>query len=197
MVDAVLTSEILLVIFFAGRSIWNRLGGWPEAWYRISGREYFRHNHFDADGTPISVIDPTDIIKAQTVEIPGRSLHTFRMFTWKGGRYIVGGPEHTARYNRRPQWYYNQGDMNPVPIRDWKNPKPLDPRFIDAAWNDTSLAKMHEYGEKKTNMIIVLIIGFAVLAIIAGAAAYYAHQGFCAAAPAQCSGGAGGTGFHG
>ena len=73
----------------------------------------------------------------------------------------------------------------------------MDPRFIDAAWNDTSLAKMHEYGEKKTNMIIVLIIGFAVLAIIAGAAAYYAHQGFCAAAPAQCSGGAGGTGFHG
>jgi hypothetical protein len=182
----------VLSVAFAG-SIWllifRLLGGWPEAHYRFWGIPYFRQGIFEEDGTLNTWILKTDKIH-----------HSVPSFKNSGGEWLIDS-DNDARYHGRPSRYWNRGDSHQIPIRTWLGIKPvtvdeknkehsawtpINPELLMSAYDDDSIERTRSLGRKLPLDPIYIIIICAIVLIVAGVAAYYAHDTFCALKPAQC-----------
>ena len=168
--------EIALMVFVSIFAVFQRLGGWPEAWYRISRVDYFSAVFFEPDGTPNRKVMPTTRIKT----------HSHPQFTVEKGTFTIN-EENTARINGRPAWYFNPDDYNAIPIRHWNAGPKISTGVVYAAWQNKSLQEMHGIGQKKSNMPFILFALFGLLVVILlVTAAYYSYNSYCAVSPSSC-----------
>ena len=172
--------EIALLIFVGIFAVFQRLGGWPEAWYRISRVDYFSAVFFEPDGTPDRQVMPS-------VRLTTHSHPQFTVGKGKDALTYTINEENTARINGRPAWYFNKDDFNAIPIRHWNMGPKISPGVVYAAWQNKSLQEMHGIGQKKSNMPFILFALFAFLVVILlVTAAYYSYNSYCAVSPSSC-----------
>jgi len=175
-VSVIIDIEIALFIIAGIFAVFQRLGGWPEAWYRISRVDYFSAVFFQPDGTPDRRVMPVSEIKSRS----------HPQFIYGKKSYTIN-EENTARINGRPAWYFNQDDYNAIPIKHWNTGPKISPGLVYAAWQNKSLEEMHGIGRKKSNLPFLLVALFAFLMIIMlTVAAYYSYNSYCAVAPTHC-----------
>jgi len=162
---------------------WRRLGGWPEAWYRIGRIDYFSHHMFDASRKESRHVHRMDLIE---VKSPA-------MFPCGKGRFHAN-EDARGMDTGRPAWWYNEGEMEPIPMFTWKQSRPgLNPSLVQSAWEDKALEDFHRIGTAFNWKPWLLIGGGIVLVMIVSMVSlYYAHDASCSLHPAACSGG----GFH-
>jgi len=181
---AVVGSEALLMLIAIVWAVWKWLGGWPEAHYRIWGIPYFRHVIFEPDGTPYAYILPQSRIH-----------HSVPSFKNRGGEWLVD-PENAGRYRGRPTYYHNRGDARAIPVFKWSRIRPdnaeaarwepIDPELLKAAYDDDSIERARTLGRKLPFPPFYIFAAAVVAVIVAGIAAYYAHDTYCALKPAMC-----------
>ena len=165
--------------------IWRRLGGWPEAWYRIKRIPYFVQVVFGPDGTPDRYVHAQSIIRR----------HSPPMFEFSGKLWGVD-EENQARDTGRPCYYYNFDDLSPIPILHWKKGTKIDPALVRAAFKNDTIERMHVLGQKHSRSPWLLVgLAIVVLVVVAVIGAYYSYNTFCAVTPEKC--GLPSGGFHG
>jgi len=183
LITLLIDTEIAMLVLAGAFAIWQRLGGWPEAWYRISRVDYFSAVMFGPDGTPNRHVKPMSDIKTH-------SMSQFQL----GKKLYTINEENAARINGRPAWYFNQDDYNAIPIKHWNTGPKISPGLVYAAWQNKSLEEMHGIGRKRNNLPFLLVALFAFLVIIMlTVAVYYSYNSYCAVAPTHC----GPPEFHG
>ncbi len=175
-IAVIIDIEIALLVFTGIFAVFQRLGGWPEAWYRITRVDYFSAVFFQPDGTPDRRVMPSTEI----------TTHSHPQFTVGKDTYTIN-EENAARINGRPAWYFNRDDYNAIPIRHWNKGPKISPALVYAAWQNKSLQEMHGIGQKKSNLPFILVALFAFLIVILlVTAAYYSYNSYCAVAPQNC-----------
>ena len=169
---------IALFAFFIYRMIWNRLGGSPEAWYRIRKIPYFFHYTFGEDHSYDRCVHPWSIVEH----------HSPAMFTCKRGKYVVQDGA-MARERGKPALYYNVNEAEPIQIFSWKKGGQIDPALVQSAFENKTVEEMHRLGQG-TDMRpwLILGIGLIIAIVVAGVAAYYGYDAHCALKPAACGG---------
>lgn len=162
--------------------IWRKLGGWPEAYWRIRKIPYFCVHVFDAAGQDNRYV-------LQMTEIQHKSEAGFDL----NGKRRLTSDEDMGHDTGRPAWYYNYNEMRPIPVFTWaktsNDRRQWDASLVGAAYENESISNMHRLGRRGIPplwmMIIVLII---LVLIVAGAGAYFAYNDYCALNPARCGG---------
>lgn len=167
---------LFLVMIYAG---WMKLGGWPEAWYRIRRTPYFTQHVYQPDRTEYRYVRKMEIILRDN---PPRFAAGGKDWSWMDSR--------VGRDTGRPSIYYNHDDTEPIPIFDWKKPEDkLDPKLIQSAYENDAIERVHKIGLRGTPgwvWIIVAAVLIAVVITIVGA--YLSWNTFCAVTPAKCGG---------
>ena len=172
----------LVFITIAGMKIWHSLGGYPEAWYRISHVPYFVAWFFGPDNEPERKVFKYSIIQT----------HSPAGFDYAGGRYFIDekGPS-VAKSNGRMAWLYNWDESEPIPFKDWKHGSRWAPDLIRKAFRTVIVRDMHRLGEEakvKTGMNIVKVVVFGVIIAIGIISLYFSYNAFCGAHPNSCGG---------
>ena len=163
---------ILLLVFVI---VWNKLGGWPEAHYRIWGVSWFRQVIFEEDGTAAS-----HIIKTEKIH------HSLPSFDNAGSNWTID-TENDARYHGRPSRYFNRGDSRQIPIKTWTKPGDRwDPELLKTAYDDDSIERARTIGRKLPFPVIWIFAVAVIACVVAGVAAYYSHDTYCALKPLNC-----------
>ena len=169
---------IPLVIFAI---VWRRLGGWPEAYYRIKRISYFTQKVIMADGSVTRFVHKMRIIRHQSPP----------SFDFSGRTWSVDA-ENQLRDNGRPSWVYNHDDLRPVPVLNWGEGKAhidskISPGLVFNAFHDKAIEEMHGLGQpkpKNIGLLLLVLIGIGIL--IAGVGLYYQYNVFCGLNPARC-----------
>jgi hypothetical protein len=181
-----LVEEILILYFYAGlipivlfAIIWRKLGGWPEAWWRIRRKHYFLAHVFDASGE-----DNRYPILMSAIEHKSQA-----GFDLNGKRRLVDEDD-MARDTGRPSLYYNYDDMRPIPIFRWeKGGKKWDPSLVGAAYENKSIEDMHRIGGRRMSQFqLIVLVLLVVIFLVAAAGVYFAYNDYCALTPARCGG---------
>jgi hypothetical protein len=169
-----------LVLLYLAMKLWQRMGGWPEAYYRIRGWDYFAPYIFAANKRIIRKIIPAQ--KWTKTQPP--------FFKWEGGDYQIASKDNELFANPRnaPAGAYNYDDARPIPVfnrTDDKSP----PQLINAAFSNNALERYHKLNEKKQSgkvamefLVLMLILLFSALAM------YYSYNTACAIHSPVCVG---------
>ena len=172
----------LLFVALIAMRIYHALGGWPEAWYRITKTPYFVGWFINPDKQPAR-----EVFKYSQLEE-----HSPPGFNYKKGRYFIDekGPAGLTS-NGRAAWIWKWDEAEPVPVLDFKKNKDgWNPDIIKKAFMTKIAKDMHRVGEEPPtrvtgrNFIIVLVV--AVIIVFALIAAYFSYNTYCALAPARC-----------
>jgi len=161
--------------------IWRKLGGWPEAWYRIKRIPYFTQKVIMADGSVRRFVHKMILIRHQSP-----ATFDFSDRTWSVDY------ENQTRDNGRPSWVYNHDDLRPIPILNWGEGKDhleskISPGLIFSAFHDGTIQQMHGLGQPKPRsigLLLVLLIGLGIM--LAAASLYFNYNVFCGLNPAKC-----------
>lgn len=186
--DAIFFGYVGVFAFGAFRFIWGRLGGWPEAYYRIRRISYFAHFVFAADGQPDRDVHRWTAIKHQS---PAQ-------FECRGKMWGVE-PEAMARSIGRPALYYNYDNMIPIPLFRWTEKQrngsqeitKINPAAVMAAYKDETIQNIHNWRRKTNPIVFVAVAGFAIIAVLVALELYYSYNVNCALRTTICPGGPG------
>ncbi|OLD04461.1 hypothetical protein AUG19_02285 [archaeon 13_1_20CM_2_54_9] len=174
-IELIIGFEAVAFIGAVAFFVWKKLGGWPEAHYRIWGIPWFRQVIFEEDGTPSSWILKTDRIH-----------HSIPSFKNARGEWLID-PANDSRYHGRPSRYWNRGDARQIPIKTWTQPENRwDPELIKAAYDDDSIERARTIGHRLPFPVFWVFAAAVVAIVVAGIAAYYSHDTYCALKPAMC-----------
>lgn len=160
--------------------MWNRAGGWPIAYYRLRGIDYFQ----------AYVIQSNRKIARPTIKEKDIQHHSPAKFTWKGGDYLIPtkDAERFANPFNAPAALYEFDDSRPVPVFDRTAPK-CDPLLIHAGFNNDLTVKFGRLGvkmKKADQAFLVILVMVAVMAAVL--AAYYSYNAACAVHSPVCVG---------
>lgn len=160
--------------------IWRKLGGWPEAYWRIRRIPYFCVHIFDAGGQDNRYVLPMS-------EIQHKSEAGFDL----NGKRRLTSEEDMGHDTGRPAWWYNYNEMRPIPMFSWmKGGKQWDASLVGAAYENRSIEDMHRIGRRGVPGLWLFVIALLVLVlIVAAAGVYFAYNNYCAIEPARCAGG--------
>ncbi len=173
----------LLFVALIGMRIWHGLGGWPEAWYRISKVSYFVAWFIDPNKEPRREIYKFDDITEESPAGFDRE---------GGGRHFIDekGPAGLSS-NGRLAMIFKWDEAEPIPVLDFKKGRDgWDPQVIRKAFSTKIAKDMHRVGEEPPtrlsgrNFTIVLVL--AIVVTLGLVAAYYSYNTYCALAPARC-----------
>lgn len=166
-----------LVIVF---SIWQRLGGWPEAYYRIARIDHFHPHVFGPDQEERrGTLKMTEIDKAKTPS----------SFNYDGGVRLIRD-DRMARDTGRPAWYYNHNEMEPIDLFKWKKGPNWEPSLVTAAYENDAIERVHRLGRGRGLpgwfwVLLVVLVVFIVVIM----SAYYNYNTYCAVKPESCGSG--------
>jgi len=164
----------VLVIFTL---IWKRLGGWPEAWYRIWRTSYFTFHPFGPDRSEGRFVLKMSDINTKT----NPPSFTFGEKVWHVNDDAMG------RDTGRPAWYYHFEDTEPLPIFAWKKGSKLDPAMIAAAYENDCIERVHRIGRgRSVGMVFWVLLLVVIVIVIVAISAYYNYNTFCAVTPEKC-----------
>jgi hypothetical protein len=161
-----------LVGFFV---IWKKLGGWPEAYYRIRRIEYF-----------------VQWVWGPTRE-PGRWVHKTTIIDTKKNSFRYGDKDWQlkedamGRDTGRPAWYYLHDETEPLPLFEFKKGAKMTPDMITAAYENDCIERVHRIGMKGgvPGWFWVLLV-VAVVVVIVAVSAYFNYNTYCAVKPSSC-----------
>src|SRR6266571_892958 len=154
---------VAFLFYFFLNAIWNRMGGWPEAWYRVRGITYRQFYVI----LPNRQIGPKD----------------------KTGEYFVPtrGEEMFNNPHGAPAGLWNWDDVRPIPIFGREPdvvtasgvlvPKAkVDPMLVHAAYSNDALERRHKLNVKSGNLKwglfgTILLLSF----ILSFAAVFYTY----------------------
>lgn len=127
--DSIFLAEIFILemVMIVPFIIFVKLGGWPEAFYRIFRVRYFAHIHYDPDREALRYLTRATEIKT----------HSPSYFDWKGARWYIDSLN-TERYHGRPQWRYIGNNAFPVPAFTMTR-QSVDAEAIRKAFNSKQL----------------------------------------------------------
>jgi len=159
---------------------WNRLGGWPEAWYRVRGISYREWYVFLPNRRIGRFLKPESELK-----IGSAARIELQLTKDKTGDYYVPtrSDEMFNNPNGAPAALYNWDDVRPIPVfgrepdalaADGKLvPKAkIDPMLVHAAYKNDVLERRHKLNIRQGNLkwgifgfliALTLIFEFAVL----------------------------------
>jgi len=158
--------------------IWKKLGGWPEAYYRIFRKEYFVQWVWGATREPGRWVHRTTIIDTKK-----------NSFT-NGGKDWQLSEEAMGRDTGRPAWYYLHDETEPINIFDFKKEGKMTPGLITAAYENDCIERVHRLGMKGgiPGWFWVLCV-VAIVLVVVVVSTYFNYNTFCAVTPAKCSSG--------
>jgi hypothetical protein len=172
---------LLFVVLIAMR-IYHALGGWPEAWYRVSKQAYF----------VAWFINPNKEPDRHVFLYSDLEQHSPPGFKYKKGTYYIDekGPAGLSS-NGRLAHIYKWDEAEPVPVLDFKKGKAgWDPQIIRTAFSTLIAKQMHTVGNEPPSKLsgrnFGIVIVLAVVITIGLIAAYYSYNTYCALAPARC-----------
>jgi len=174
MVSEVEIQQIGLIIVLIAYRIWNTLGGYPEAFYRITRKPYFLQYLVEVDGRISRYVHKFSMIESHS---PAK--FTFRKLDW-----FVDNSQ-TARSNGRPAWFYNYDNSIPIPVIEQSRTK-VSPLLIFKAFRNKTVSDMHKLEERKTNLKYLTAFVYIIIIVAVVAGTYYSYNTFCALNPAKC-----------
>jgi hypothetical protein len=184
------TIYVLAAAFVVFR-IYNMLGGWPEAYYRIRRYPYF-----------VDYIKGPDKRFRKHVFLTKLIHHSPAQFPFGKGNYLVPDEEASASGSGAPLWFHNWDDARPIPtsldtITDpetgqvtTKYRDRLSPVSIRKGFENQVAADIHRNTEPNpqrgmSTLMLVLIIAGIVLMV---GVLYYEYSNGCAVHAATCQG---------
>lgn len=160
--------------------VWNMLGGWPEAWYRIRRISYF-----------VDYIRGPDkrfrkhVFKAAIIQH-----HSPAMFAFGRGSYLVPDNEASNSASGAPLWFHNWDDSRPIPVtlgKDAEFRERMPPEVIRKGFESKVAADIHRHGAPETHKTSWLIlVAILVLVVLIMGVLYYDYNTYCATHPNQC-----------
>jgi hypothetical protein len=182
MPDILLLSEIGLLGILTIWIIIEHFGGWPEAYYRARGINYFFQIIFGPDGRPNKYVLKSDIVVTKSLaqfENPKRPDEQ---------RFYGPGEAHARSATGKDVIYYLYDDMNPITIFDFNKGARIPPTLVKAAMKNTVFERMHSLGRKGVPIeLFFLILAVALIGLmISGVTLYYTHDLQCAIKPHLC-----------
>ncbi|HJZ06125.1 MAG TPA: hypothetical protein VJ327_09835 [Patescibacteria group bacterium] len=176
------TNEIILLevgglVMAVFLLIYRRLGGYPEANYRIMHTPYIVTQIFEADLAP-----RRDVHKLSKVKPGSPPMLEFL------DKFFILSPENMARDTGRPCWYFNYSDTRPIPLFTWVTGKPIwDPELIKAGFKNKALVEMHSLGRPSMSKIwFFILFGVMIVFVFAVVSAYYSYNAYCGISPQNC-----------
>lgn len=151
---------VALPFYIFSNAIWNRLGGWPEAWYRVTGTSYRQ----------LYVILPNRrigrFLRKESELLIGSAARAEIQFTKeKKGEYFIPtrGEEMFNNPAGAPASLHNWDDTRPIPLFG-REPDALsadgslipkakiDPMLIHQAFKNDVLERRHKLNVKQSNL---------------------------------------------
>ena len=132
-------ATILVILYFAYRT-WSRGGGWPEAYYRLRGWNYFQEYFITESGK----------IERPVFKFSDVKHHSPSMIRWKrtGGDYQIGiDNARFANPHNAPAWLHRYDDSRPIPVNKVDGQK-CDPSLISNGFDDHSFEELNKTGQK-------------------------------------------------
>lgn len=185
------TVYVLVGAFIAFR-IYNTLGGWPEAYYRIRRWSYF-----------IDYIKGPDKRFRKHTKLSKEIHHSPAMWNLGKGSYLVPDQEASASASGAPLWFHNWDDARPIPtsldvvtdeasgMTTTKYRERMSPEAIRRGFENKIAADVHRNTEQNpqrgmsTLMLIILIVAVVLMVGVL----YYEYSNGCAVHAATCNGG--------
>lgn len=187
--DASAGATYIVYIIFIGFIIFQRLGGWPEAMYRIRRIPYFVDYIRGPDKRFRRRIFPLDMIQK----------HSPAMFRYGRGDYMVPDEAASASANGAPMWLHNWDDSRPIEtnIDTIHNPdgsvttkfrERIPPEVIQAGFEGKVVADLaHEGDEVKSNKLAWYIVPMLLILLLAIVVElYYGYNNYCGLHPKSC-----------
>ncbi|HEX9240517.1 MAG TPA: hypothetical protein VF910_07700 [Candidatus Bathyarchaeia archaeon] len=175
---------IAFVFYFFANGIWNKLGAWPEGWYRIRQIPYRQLYVF----TPNRRIDRY-LKRESELKIGSAARAELSITKDKTGEYFIPtrGDEMFDNPNGAPASLYNWDDVRPIPVfgrepdalaADGKLvPKAkIDPMLVHQAYKNDFLERRHKLNVHQSNLkwgLFGFLIAFTV--ILAFASLFYTY----------------------
>lgn len=185
------TLTIIFYVFFIGFIIFQRLGGYPEAWYRIRRVPYFIDYIRGPDKKYRRHVDQMSAINTSS----GLSLWPFGE-----GAYNLPESEASLNVNGAPMWFHAWNEMRAIPQYmdtivgpDGKEhmeyrPK-IPPSVIKAAFKSQVAKDIHREEQPKEGpsgfkWYTVTALGVGIIIMVA--LLYFEYNNYCGLHPAAC-----------
>lgn len=148
---------------------WNRLGGWPEGWYRLRGIDYLQDY----------IIGPTGKVERPFIKIKDLQVHSPAKFSYQAsgspvsGDYVLGDNKcKIANPKGAPAYVHTFDDSRAIPIWDRDSPR-MDPALVHAGYKNDVLERRHKLNQPPQRLKWGLLGFFVVLTFILSFAALY------------------------
>ncbi len=172
--------EIGMLFVVGTYAVWARLGGYPEAWYRIARIEYLVHHVFGPDRSDGRWVYKTTDIDTKTKPAT----------LTKGGKVWQLNEEAMGRDTGRPSWWHNYDETEALPIFTWKEEAKMEPGIIAAAYENDCIERVHRLGQKGgiPGWFWVLLV-VAIVLVVVIMSSYFNYNTYCAVKPTSCGNG--------
>src|SRR5437867_2601950 len=177
--DKVAASDILIILFafWVLLRIWGFLGGWPIAWWRLTGKRGFTQLIVEQDGNISINPKPWKDLKA------GSPMG----FENRGSWWFAGGPEETGMRKGFPAWLFSHDDSRPMNIRK-RDGQRAPPEVIIRAWKNDRITQLNTIGQNRPFKVqmgaaLILIVFTLLLTTLS---IYYSYNAACAAHSPVC-----------
>jgi hypothetical protein len=158
-----------IIFYFVFVTAWNRLGAWPEGWYRLMGIDYMQDY----------IIGPTGKVERPFIKLKDLETHSPAKFehqaqgAQKKGDYFLGNNEcKIANPKNAPAYIHVFNDARPIPV--WKRDGPLmDPALVHAGYKNDVLERRHKLNQKPQTLKWGILGFFLILTFIISFASLY------------------------
>ena len=159
-----------IIFYFIANTAWNRLGGWPEGWYRIIGTDYLQDY----------IIGPTGKIERPYIKLKDLETHSPAKFTFttqgakKEGDFFLG--DNNCKFSNpknAPAYLHTFDDARPIPVWNRDTPR-MDATLVHAGYKNDILERRHRLNQQPQRLKWG-ILGFIIILclVFSFAAAYY------------------------
>jgi hypothetical protein len=172
--------EIGLLFLVGFYAVWRKLGGWPEAYYRIAQIPYFVQWVWGPTREPGRWVHKTEIIDTKK--------KSFRCNEkdWQLNEEAMG------RDTGRPAWYYLYDETEPLPIFKFKEGAKMTPDMITAAYENDCIERVHRIGQgRRFPLVLMFMLAILIVIIIVMIGVYFNYNTYCAVTPEKCGTGGG------
>ena len=174
----------VLVFFYIGIKLWQRIGGWPEGYYILAGIDYFQ----------AYIIQANMKVRRELIKMSKVRTHSAAIFSIGKGDNAVDyvmptrDVEKFANPHNAPAGIYNHDDPRAIPVKDREIQK-VDPNLLHTVLNNDALEKLNTPEAQRKALrqqtTILVLLGF--IAFMASMiSAYYAYNAACAAHSPVC-----------